>query len=110
MSNAAETAREQVVELLKAAGFTQHEPSSRRRRRSGPEPADGFRVFWQHGSDSILAAWVPSAGGDGKSPVQVARSREMAGAYAEAARAAGWAASTGGITWQHARLAKEARP
>jgi hypothetical protein len=89
--------REAVIGLLLAAGFTQHTPPSR--RKHDPAPADGFRAFDVDPAGTVLVAWVPVGGGDHKKPAHLAKSREMAGQYADAARAAGLAAEFGGLIW-----------
>jgi hypothetical protein len=93
----------EAAELLKAAGFAGQVPP--RRRKSDPGPADGFRAFGEQ-DGTVLVCWVPAGGGDHKKPGQLAKSLEMAGRYADTARAAGWTAEIGGIIWHHARLAK----
>jgi hypothetical protein len=92
-------AREAVIDLLKEAGLAEHVSYFLRRRRKGdPAPLPDPRR---------LGASRP--GGDHKKPGQLAKSLEMAGLYAETARAAGWAAGISGIIWHHALLAKADR-
>lgn len=100
-------AREAVIALLKAAGFPERVPA--RRRDRDPEPASGFTAYTETGG-SVLVCWVTPAGGNCASYHEVAESRRMAEAYADACRAAGWTATLGGIIWHHARLTPPGGP
>jgi hypothetical protein len=100
-----ENDRDRGIALLKAAGFAERVPPPRRKR--DPAQADGFTAF-SESDGSVLVCWMTAAGGNCDAPRQVAESRNMARAYAEAACAAGWSARLGGEIWHHARISKAA--
>lgn len=84
-----------VAALLKRAGFAE-------RTTRAPAPAEGFLTF--NHEDGILVCWIPATGQDPGDLDALARSYNMAQAYATAAREAGWEADRWGVIWHYALI------
>jgi hypothetical protein len=91
-----------VAALLRQAGFA--ERTWARRGRRAPAPVEGFQTFDRE-DGSVLVCWIPVTGQDPGDLDAFGRSYDMAGAYAAAAREAGWRVERWGVIWHYALIA-----
>jgi hypothetical protein len=90
-----------VAAVLKQAGFA--ERTRARRGRRAHVPAEGFQVLDRE-DGGVLVCWIPPAGQDPGDLDAFGESYRMAGAYAAAAREAGWGAERWGVIWHYALI------